>query len=232
MVYLFVFIREVYMDKQITDLINNVDMPIAIVLGGLPGSGKSTIASYLENNGFFIISKDAIRYELAKQKYGDKSESELDEHLHEFKKCIQPIIAIIVDLYFTHNLNNALNAITTLKNKNVHQYVEPYIHTVYSEIVNHNYCGIVFDATHFNKQQRRLTIQKMNNRLPIYCIYLHTSVDQAYAGVKKRVATKVVYNGIETDGRNVPKQVIEEMKKFESLPKIEEGFQDVLIIKR
>ena len=217
--------------KQICNFIN-IDMPIAIVLGGLPGSGKSTIASYLEEKGFFIISKDTIRHALARQKYGDLPEAQLETYVNEFKKSLHPIIEIIVNLYFSHSLNDAVNAIQQLKNKNVQSYVEVYIRQLYVEIISHNYSGIVFDATHFNRRQRKLTLHELDKRLPVYCIYLHTSIEQAYEGVKKRVATKVVYNGIEASGRNVPIAVIEEMKKFESLPKVEEGFKNVLIIKK
>ena len=199
---------------------------IAIILGGLPGAGKSTIANAFVNKGFLYICKDVIRYELARRKYGDKPETLLDEYLMKFNRDVHPIIESMINSYFAKHL--VISYIDDSKMSVQNQlYAKDYLHTIDFS----NCKGIIFDATYFNSKQRKTEIQRINKRIPIYSIYINKTVDECYRGVEKRAATVVdTYNGKDVYGRYVPREVIEQMKKFESLPKKEEGFEEVFII--
>ena len=208
------------MYKKLLDMKN-----IAVMLGGLPGSGKSTIANKFINNNFLCICKDTIRYELARRKYGNKPETLLDEHLQKFNRDVHPIIESMIQSYFGKKADTTV--IETKMSMQNQMYAIDYINSI--DFSNFN--GIVFDATYFNSKQRKAEILRIDKRLPMYCIYVNKTVDECYAGVEKRAATIVgMYNGKKVYGRHVPKEVIECMKKFESLPKISEGFEKVFII--
>jgi len=57
-----------------------------VLLGGLPGIGKSTYAKQFIDNGFKYVNPDSIRFELAKKIKGNeyKYESELEDILQQF----------------------------------------------------------------------------------------------------------------------------------------------------
>lgn len=68
--------------------LNNEKGPILIVLGGIPGCGKSTFSEELHNLGYKIFSSDEIRFELAKKEEcnKDKFEYEID-NLEDYTKA-------------------------------------------------------------------------------------------------------------------------------------------------
>ena len=199
---------------------------IAVVLGGLPGSGKSFIANQFASHGFLIICKDTIRYEMAKKIYGNKPESLFDEELQKMGKYVHPILKDMVESFFAKT-NIFSNIDEKIKNKEHNAFAKEYV----SSIDYNKYKSIVFDATHFNKPQRKAMIDNINGRMEIYCVYINKSLDESYEGVKRRVASIVeIYNNEEIHGRDVPSSVLEDMKKYESLPKKYEGFKEVYII--
>lgn len=71
----------------------NTDTQRFIILGGLQGGGKTTLAQEFIQAGYEIVSPDIERYELAKQEYGEeKRESQLQHVLENFgmsawKRC-------------------------------------------------------------------------------------------------------------------------------------------------
>lgn len=78
-------------DKMITKIqhLLNLDIQRFITMGGLQGSGKSTIVTEFENVGYKVVCPDRIRVELAKKKYGDnKLEGELVGVLQDFESQV------------------------------------------------------------------------------------------------------------------------------------------------
>ncbi len=78
------------MNICIQNLIDN--KPKAILLSGLPGSGKSTTAIFFRQNGYFIICKDDIRHRLACRRYYYKPETFFEQsQLHQFSKLVHTV---------------------------------------------------------------------------------------------------------------------------------------------
>src|SRR5574344_806429 len=220
--------------------------PIAIILGGLPGSGKSTIANHLQDNGFFVLAKDNIRYELAKMDYGDKPESMLQEYLEGYyyaisfinnttvsaynkintlsKEQILADIKVTTDKFYKNSLTKDSNA---CNKEHIIACIEKYVNMFYDgKAVK----GIVFDATHFTVKQRRNELNLMKKNMPVYCVYIDVPAEVAYNGVQKRMNTVVgEYEGKKVYGRSVPKNIIESMEQKTVLPSVSEGFDKVFI---
>lgn len=197
------------------------------MLGGLPGSGKSTIAEKFIQRSFLSICKDTIRYELAKRQYGDMPESLLDEYLQKYGKCCYPIIADMIESFFkkeasTVKIDNS--SMSAIRKEHARDYVNSLDYS--------NLNGIIFDATHFNYAQRKAPLEFLKGRLDTYCIYINKPIDECFKNVQKRAKTVMGhYQGKDVFGRFVPLEVLESMSKYTTLPKKSEGFKDVFIIK-
>lgn len=199
---------------------------ITVMLGGLPGSGKTFIAKQFESHGFLIICKDTIRYEMARRIFGDKPESLFDDELMRMGRFVHPILKDMIES-FIEKTPVFIHIDEKIKNEKHNEFAKSYI----KSIDYNKYKSIVLDATHFNKSQRKPMIENIDGRMDIYCIYINKNVEDSYKGVQKRVASVVeTYNGKEIHGRDVPRNVLEDMHKYESLPYKSEGFKEVYII--
>jgi len=70
----------------------NLDMQRFITMGGLQGSGKSTIVNEFEKVGYKVVCPDRIRVELAQKEHGeDKLEGELVGVLQNFESKVWAI---------------------------------------------------------------------------------------------------------------------------------------------
>ena len=199
---------------------------IVVMLGGLPGSGKSFIAKQFENHGFLIICKDTIRYEMARRIFEDKPEPLLEDEMMKMGRFVHPVLKDIIESFIAKT-PVFMHVDEKIKNPKHNEFAKEYI----KSIDYNKYKSIVLDATHFNKSQRKPMIDNINGRMDIYCIYINKNIEESYAGVQKRVASIVdTYNGKEVHGRDVPKNILEDMHKYESLPYKSEGFKEVYII--
>lgn len=83
--------------KKINDMLNMKEQ-IIVCLGGIPGSGKSTIAKQFEEAGFVVICKDRIRVACAKEQYSGEYYSEFDDKvLQSYNKRIPAISRKLAD---------------------------------------------------------------------------------------------------------------------------------------
>ena len=226
------------MNICIQNLIDN--KPKAILLSGLPGSGKSTTAIFFRQNGYFIICKDDIRHRLACRRYYYKPETFFEQsQLHQFSKLVHTVnenICFAYQQYLKgkdkfdiidktktrfyrgyHNMNNQDIIFDTIKSYII-------------EFTEHNLNqGIVFDATYLTTKSRRSIIQ--NIKLPIYCIFYSIPSDIAYKRVLNRSKTIIsYYHEKPVYGRFVPMQAIKRMESTITIPNKIEGFDDVFII--
>lgn len=237
------------LDKDIKKILA-LKYPVGIVIGGLPGVGKSTLTDFFVSKGFLSISKDDIRYKLANSFYeGEKSESELESELENYSVFTHIIIECMVLGYNNHIDKVSLNTVNNHIDKRIDSYFVEYnkyheapselvgfiknmIKDVIANIYNNSYArGIIFDATHFTKKQRHVEINYVNNHMPMYAIYLDDSAENAIQGIKKRSSTIISYNGNKAVyGRFVPSEVVFEMQKNIVLPSINEGFVNAIII--
>ena len=199
--------------------------PSIIILGGLPASGKSTLAHQLADKlNFSIICKDSIRLYLAQFKYGKLPENILNDKLYKFSKYIIPIVEICTNFFFS--TDNSINNLLTIFPVSFQPIIANYI---LSLNLKHS-SGIIYDATHFNKQQRKKIINLVNNRLPIYCLYFVRSLDEAKINCEWRANQQIQFNNQFYSNKSIPIKILEQMKKFESIPKIEEGFEKVYLL--
>ena len=197
--------------------------PICIVLGGFPGSGKTTVRNEFTNRGFLCVCKDDIRLFMARHEYGNLSENELEDKLQTFEKPVAMAHTRITQIYLDYILHQR-KPFSKYVGGIDNDLVISYVKKCYNEC-NNQYKGIVFDATHFTTKQRTWIINLINNRMRTVCLYLVSDIDTAYNGVQKRVATVVDGHA----GRNVPKDVIIGMAKCASLPSVNEGFDEIII---
>lgn len=78
----------------------NLNTQRFIVVGGIQGSGKSTIVTEFEKVGYKVVCPDRIRVELAQKQYGaDKLEGELIDKLQDFESQVWAIAQQRVNSY-------------------------------------------------------------------------------------------------------------------------------------
>lgn len=78
------------MDYNITEKLKHLreeNGPTLVVLGGIPGCGKSTFAEELNQMGYQVFSSDEIRFELAKKEEHNKDKFEFEiDNLEDYTK--------------------------------------------------------------------------------------------------------------------------------------------------
>ena len=211
-------------DEAINFLFNEKN--IAVILGGLPGSGKSTLAEKFVSRQYLCICKDTIRYEFAKMKFGDKPESLLDEHLQKFSRYCHPVIADMTESYF--NKSPVFHSVNFSKmDDEMKAFAKQYI----SKFDYSTFSGIVYDATYFTRQQRKIPLELIKGRLDAFSIFINKPISSCFKNVQKRSETIIGnYDNKPVYGRFVPFEVLENMNKATVLPKKSEGFKNVYII--
>lgn len=222
----------------------NKDYPQIILLGGLPASGKSTLAKEFLQNNFFTVSKDDIRHNFACIKYGYQPETFFKgEQLHEFSPAVHFVIEMITYAYRYHvkgkNKETIENGIAIQLDKYYHRQgiqttitqMAECIGTYVQDILSHNYKGIVFEATFTSVKQRSKVINTIHADMPVSCIFLDIPSDVAYKRNVQRSETITGYHeGKPVYGRYVPQNAIENMEITTALPTRKEGFKDIYIL--
>ena len=211
------------------------DSPKVIILGGLPGAGKTTFRKQYEKD-YFIICKDDIRLWFAQQKYGNIPESLITD-LEKFSKNNKFVIPALIELYFNQsyidiikdNFDLFMNLVLKKDYAKTKSNIKDYVLSRFEDMTNKK--GIIFDATHYAKCQRKEMLHLVNHRCPAYIIYFNVDVDTAKERNLKRASTIIdTIGGINIYGRNVPDNIIESFAKYEKLPSKKEGFKEVFIM--
>lgn len=173
--------------EKIQHLFKLKDTPIAILLGGVPGSGKSTVASEFEKAGFKVICPDTYRGIISKTK---PDREHWTQAMHES------------DQYVSKEAWDMAHkdAVETLKKGQ----------------------SIVFDAMlQSPKARRKLFAQIDKAKVSYRSVYVITELQTAHDRNEKRAGS---------GGRKVPGFVISEKWRSQSIPTVEEGFNEVIVI--
>lgn len=217
--------------------------PQAILLGGLPASGKSTLTKEFE--GFFVISKDDVRHKLACIQHGYQPETLFDPNvLQSYSNSVHIILEMVAYIYteFLHE-DNTLQIMNDVNHRLGHYFKTAKVNITkleafncicqYStEIFSNKYPrGIVFEATFITPKQRASIINYINNKLPISCVFIDIPSDIAFEHTLNRSKKVIdIYKDTPVYGRFVPLEVIQGMERSTVLPSKAEGFDNVYII--
>lgn len=181
---------------RIKHLLNLKEQRI-VILGGLMGAGKSTLAKEFENASYVIICPDTERFLLAKQEHGhDKLEGEL-HHLF---------------------LNYDKDAWKNAKEKTIEALKKGQ--------------SVLFDATMTYPKARKQVLDWLAGiNVKKVAVYVDTPVEVAIERNEKRGKTLTgMKNGAKIYGRSVPKSAIIQKNRNQTLPMLEEGFDEVVYI--
>ena len=227
-----------YQSENLNELISVIDSSEikVLILGGIPGSGKSTLRNQL--NDYFIICKDDIRVFFSQQEF---NEIITTDKLEKYNPLMKVIIPTLIECFFNYQLIQSLHItdmklleliIKTSSKSNLSKVPKKLLNSVYTYIMSRlndieGKKGICFDACHFMTSQRKEILKMINKRCKNYIIYLNTTIEQAKESNLKR--SQIIDNN---DGKFVPDEVIDKMKELEKLPSLKEGFNKVFLLER
>ncbi len=98
----------------------NLDNQRYIIIGGIPGVGKSTVVNEFKNNGYMVVCPDAIRFELAKNDHGaDKLEGELTDYLQKYSREAFEIANNKVKKYLANGKSVIFDATNTTSKRRI-----------------------------------------------------------------------------------------------------------------
>jgi len=214
----------------------------AVILCGLPGAGKSTLANTFHQQNFFVIGKDDIRYQFACRKYGYQPHTWFKpEQLHEFSKLTHitnELICYAYKLYMKeYTTSDILEKSHTrffrgYHNKDNQDLIFDVVkHYILDFTQNNLNQGIVFDATYLTEKSRRSIVQNLKN-FHKYCIFFSMPLPMAYQRVQNRAHTIIsTYQNKPVYGHFVPLEAMKRMEATIKLPTMQEGFDSIYINK-